>query len=170
VPVRIDAARFEMSRSLRRVARLNGGLHAAEKPALATMEQYELFNRYIGSRHGDGEMAGMTLCDYRGMVEHSRIDTRMTEFRDADARLVAACLVDWLDDGPSAVYSFFEPALAKRSPGTYVVLWLVEAARAAGLPYVYLGYWIQDAPKMAYKTRFRPLEAFGPGGWRDVEG
>ncbi len=168
VPVRVDAERFTITRSLKRVARANAGLRVAEKPALATAEQYDMFSRYIASRHGDGEMADMTLADYRGMVEHSRIDTRMVEFRDESARLAAVCLVDWLDDGLSAVYSFFDPALARRSLGTYMVLWLIEAARGARLPYVYLGYWIQDAAKMAYKTRFQPLEAFGLRGWRDI--
>ena len=169
VPVRVNAKRFAMTRSLKRVARLNAGLHVAEKTALATAEQYDMFNRYIASRHGDGEMAGMKLADYRGMVEHSRIDTRMVEFRDESARLAGACLVDWLGDGLSAVYSFFDPELERRSLGTHMVLWLIEAARSARLPYVYLGYWIQDAEKMAYKTRFQPLEAFGPAGWRVMD-
>ncbi len=166
VPVRIDAAGFAPGPSLRRVARANAGLSAEQRPAKATREQYELFARYIDSRHGDGEMADMTMLDYQAMVEQSRIETRMAEFRDPDGRLVAACLFDALGDGLSGVYSFFEPALSRRSLGTYTVLWLVEAARAARLPYVYLGYWIRGAPKMAYKQRFRPLEALGPAGWR----
>lgn len=165
VPVRVVAPDFRLSRSLRRTWQSNADLQARERPARATAEQYDLFDRYIASRHGDGEMAGMTLADYRGMVEHSRIDTRVVEFRVANGDLIAACLVDWLLDGPSAVYSYFEPALNRRSLGTYVILWLIEATRAAGLPYTYLGYWIGASPKMDYKTRFRPLEAFGPNGW-----
>ena len=82
--------------------------------------------------------------------------------------VIAAYLFDRLENGLSAVYSFFDPDLGRRSLGTYMVLWLIETARAAGLPYVYLGYWIRDAPKMAYKSRFRPLEALGPDGWRIV--
>ena len=110
----------------------------------------------------------MTVLDYQGMVRQSRVDTRMVEFRGDGGRLVAACLFDRLENGLSAVYSFFDPDLGRRSLGTYMVLWLIETARAAGLPYVYLGYWIRDAPKMAYKSRFRPLEALGPDGWRIV--
>lgn len=169
VPVRVPVADFAPGASLRRVARRNGDLRAEHKPARATAEQYALFARYIGSRHGDGEMAGMSYADYRGMVEQSRIDSRITEFRDPAGTLLAACLADWLDDGPSAVYSFFAPEAERRSLGSYMILWLIDAARAERLPYVYLGYWIERAPKMAYKTRFRPLEGFGPGGWRRLD-
>ena len=100
------------------------------------------------------------------MVEETRLDTRIAEFCDADGKLAAVCLVDWLEDGPSAVYSFFEPALAGQSLGTYMVLWLIGEARHRGLSYVYLGYWIADSSKMAYKARFRPVEGLGPDGWR----
>jgi len=169
IPVRVAARRFTPGPSLSRVARVNAALHAEELPARATLEQYRLFSHYIGARHDDGEMDGMSFADYRGMVEHTRVDTRMIEFRGDGGRLVAACLADWLADGPSAVYSFFDPALARRSLGTYMVLWLIEAARTAGLEYVYLGYWVEESPKMAYKIRFRPLEAFGPGGWKMLD-
>ncbi|TFG86569.1 MAG: arginyltransferase [Hyphomicrobiales bacterium] len=169
VPVRVAARRLAPSPSLRRVARVNAALHAVQHPARATLEQYRLFCRYIGARHDDGEMDGMSFADYRGMVEHTRVDTRMVEFRGDDGRLVAACLSDWLADGTSAVYSFFDPASARLSPGTFMILWLIEATRSAGLDYVYLGYWIDESPKMAYKTRFRPLEAFGPSGWQVLD-
>ncbi len=168
VPVRVAAGAFTPSRSLRRVARTNTALGTEQRPPRATLEQYRLFSLYIGTRHDDGEMDGMTFADYRSMVEHTRIDTRMVEFRTEHGRLVAACLADWLPDGPSAVYSFFDPALARRGLGTYMVLWLIQAARDAGLPYVYLGYWIEQSPKMSYKTRFQPLEALGPDGWREL--
>lgn len=169
VPVRVRAADFEPSRSLRRVGRMNQDLVAEDRPAQATREQYALFNRYIGSRHGDGEMANMTFAEYRDMVEETRLDSRITEFRDADGGLVAACLTDWLEDGPSAVYSFFEPRLARRSLGSQMVLWLIDAARNADRSHVYLGYWIAESPKMAYKARFRPLEGLGRNGWHVLE-
>jgi len=169
VPVRVPVGEFAPGASLRRVERRNVDLRGEYKPARATAEQYALFARYIGSRHGDGEMAGMSFADYRGMIEQTRIDTRITEYRDHEGKLVAACLADWLDDGPSAVYSFFAPEAARRSLGSYMILWLIAEARAAGLPYAYLGYWIARSPKMAYKTRFRPLEGFGTGGWRRLD-
>lgn len=166
VPVRIRAEEFALSRSQKRIWRQNAGLFVSERPAQATLEQYALFSRYIQSRHGNGEMAGMSFADYRSMVEHSRVKTRVLEFRDASRRLVAACLIDWLEDGPSAVYSFFTPELNRRSLGTFMILMLVAKARARGLAYVYLGYWIESAAKMDYKRRFHPLEALGAEGWR----
>jgi len=169
VPVRVRAADFEAGASLKRVARTNSDLVALERPAEPTDEQYELFDRYIQARHGDGEMADMTALDYRGMVQHSRIATRMAEYRNVGGQLVAACLFDRLDDGLSAVYSFFDPELDGRSLGNYMVLWLIETARAEALPHVYLGYWIAGVPKMSYKARFRPLEALGETGWKTLE-
>ena len=157
-----------MSRSQKRVWQINRGLQAKIGPAQATPEQYRLFAEYVGSRHGDGEMAGMAFADYRSMTEHSRVDTRLAEFREADGRLVAACLIDWLNDGPSAVYSFFDPGCNGRSLGTYMILWLIERARAHGLPHLYLGYWIAETPKMSYKLRFQPVEALGETGWKTL--
>lgn len=169
VPVRVVVDRFEPRKSLRRIHRLNADLSVRMLPAEATAEQFTLFHRYISSRHGDGEMAGMTEEEFRSMVESSDIDTRMAEFRNGDGDLIAACLLDWLADGPSAVYSFFEPGLSCRSLGTYVVLWLIDAAGREGASHVYLGYWIEDSRKMAYKARFQPLEGLGPDGWRELD-
>ncbi len=169
IPVRVRAADFEAGASLKRVARSNRDLAAIEQPAEPTEEQFELFGRYIQARHGDGEMAEMTALDYHGMVLHSPVETRIAEYRDATGKLVAACLFDRLDDGLSAVYSFFDPELEGRSLGHYMVLWLIETARAEARPHVYLGYWIAQAPKMSYKARFRPLEALGKTGWKTVE-
>jgi arginine-tRNA-protein transferase len=102
------------------------------------------------------------------MVEDTPIETHMVEFRDTDDKLVGACLADRLGDGMSAVYSFFEPALAEQSLGTLTILWLVDRARALGLPYVYLGYWVPESRKMAYKARFRPSEILAGGAWRPL--
>ncbi len=168
VPVRVAVARFVPSRNLRRLARLNEDLVSAEEPPRATGEQYRLFSRYQRSRHTESDMATMTYGDYRAMVEDSPIETRLLTLRDRPGQLRAACLADRLDDGYSAVYSFFEPDEARRSLGTMLVLRLVEQAAAAGLPYVYLGYWIADSRKMAYKARFQPLEALGPAGWANM--
>ncbi|WP_119458843.1 arginyltransferase [Rhodospirillaceae bacterium SYSU D60014] len=169
VPVRVVAQAFKPSRSLRRIARRNADLTAQVRPANSTQEQYQVFSRYLDRRHRDGEMIGMSFHEYRSMAEDSPLDTRLVEFRTPDERLVACCLADWTLDGLSAVYSFFEPDLASRGLGSYMVIWLIEQARQLELPYVYLGYWIADSRKMAYKTRFRPLEAFGATGWRPLE-
>lgn len=165
VPVRVEAKAFEPSHSLRRIQKLNAGLEARDRPPAPTREQFTLFNRYLRSRHSDGQMSSMTFEDYRSMVAETRLQTTITEYREANGQLVAACLTDWLEDGPSAVYSFFEPALSDRSLGTYMVLWLIEAARHRNLPYVYLGYWIANSSKMAYKARFRPVQGLRPEGW-----
>lgn len=169
VPVRIDAARFRPGGSLRRVRRRNADLWAQERPARATGEHYRLFARYVDARHGEGDMAAMTFADYQAMIEETVLDTRLHELRNADGRLMAVALVDWLDDGPSAVYSFFEPRAEDRSLGSQVILQLIDEALCSGLPYVYLGYWIAETRKMAYKTRFRPLQALGPKGWYVLE-
>ncbi|WP_282609024.1 arginyltransferase [Pelagibius sp. Alg239-R121] len=165
VPVRVVAGEFQPGKSLKRVQKRNEGLRIIEQAAVATREQYALFDLYLTSRHADGEMIGMRFDDYSGMIEHSRLNTSVVEFREADGRLIAACLVDWLVDGPSAVYSFFDPDLETDSLGSYMVLWLIQAAVEKGLPYVYLGYWIKDSPKMSYKTRFRPIQRFSRDGW-----
>jgi arginine-tRNA-protein transferase len=169
VPVRVVVNAFAPGKSLRRIRRANDDLTVSMRPARATPEQFALFCRYVRSRHGDGEMAGMTEQEYRSMVESSDIDTRLAEFRRSDGTLVAVCLLDWLADGPSAVYSFFEPAETRRSLGTYMILWLIEAARQQAAAHVYLGYWIAQSRKMAYKTRFQPLEGFGLQGWQRLE-
>lgn len=168
VPVRIDVANFQSSRNLRRIAKLNADLEVSEERSVATPEQYELFARYLATRHGDGEMADMDFDNYQAMVDDTALQTSVIEFRDSKRNLIAGCLTDWLHDGPSAVYSFFEPQENRRSLGSYMILWLIEAARSRGLPYVYLGYWIEDAEKMDYKRRFRPLQGLRQGVWREV--
>jgi arginine-tRNA-protein transferase len=169
IPVRIVVGSFAPDRTMRRVIKANGDLSGRQVAARATAEHYRLFSRYQESRHGGGDMALMGFYDYRSMVEDSPIDTFLAEFRGNDGSIVGCCLADRMSDGLSAVYSFFEPDMPRRSLGTFVVLWLIEEARRLGLPYIYLGYWIAESRKMAYKARFKPLEAFGPNGWRPVE-
>jgi arginyl-tRNA--protein-N-Asp/Glu arginylyltransferase len=166
VPVRIVVAGFQLAGSLARIRRRNADLSLSITVPRATREQYALFGQYLDQRHGDGEMAGMDFRDYRAMVEDTAVDSRMLELRDSSDTLLAACLADWSSDGVSAVYSFFAPEAARRSLGSDMILRLIEVARNDHLPYVYLGYWIQNSRKMAYKSRFRPLEAFGSKGWR----
>ena len=166
VPIRIDCRAFVPDRGHRRILRSNEGVDGFEVPARATSEQFNLFQRYQQARHGEGDMATMTFYDYRAMVEDTPIETLVIEFRDEADRLVGACLADRLGDGLSAVYSFFAPELAKRSLGSFTILWLIERAKALGLPYIYLGYWVPESRKMAYKARFRPSEILAGGNWR----
>jgi leucyl-tRNA---protein transferase len=168
VPVRVIADQFVPSRSMRRVIKSNQHLTATRLPARAHAEHFALFARYQASRHSGGDMALMGYYDYRSMVEDSPIDTYLIEFRNAQNDVVAVCLIDQMIDGLSAVYSFFTPDLDNSSLGTYIILWLIAEALRLDLPYVYLGYWISESRKMAYKTRFQPLQAFGPGGWHPL--
>ena len=165
VPIRVVSEEFMPDRTQRRILRANADLTISEMPARATAEQFSLFQRYQKNRHADGDMAAMGYYDYRAMIEDTPISTGILEFRDAQDRLLGACLTDWLADGLSAVYSFFDTDEDKRSLGTFAVLWLIGRARSLGLPYVYLGYWVPESRKMAYKARFRPSEILISGAW-----
>jgi arginine-tRNA-protein transferase len=169
VPIRVVVREFETTRAWRRVLKANEDLTATRVGNRVSEEQYRLFHAYTNDRHGDGEMAKMNRREYVAMVMNSPVNTELTEFRGADGRLVAVCLMDRLSDGLSAVYSFFDPQAAKRSLGSYVVLWLIEEARESGLDYAYLGYWVRGSRKMDYKVRFRPIEIFGAEGWRRLD-
>ena len=168
VPVRISVAALRWTKTFRRVVNRNCDLTVRDMAAHATMEQYRLFARYQRSRHTGGEMSSMGFRDYRAMVEDSPIDTRIIEFRNSDEELVAVMLADRQADALSAVYSFYDPKMSKRSLGTYMVLWMIQTAETSELPYIYLGYWIEESSKMAYKARFRPLEGLGPNGWKSI--
>jgi arginine-tRNA-protein transferase len=169
VPARIVAPLFTPGRSLRRVAARNADLTALVVTPRASFEQYRVFARYQYSRHPDSEMAAMSFGDYRAMIEDSPVTTCLLEARGNDDRVLGACLIDLLDDGLSAVYSFYDPDAPRRCLGTYLILALIEEAQRRGLPYVYLGYWIAESPKMGYKARFRPLEGLGAQGWRLID-
>ena len=162
---RIPVAEFKPSKSQRRTLKRNLNLTREVCPADATPEQYGLLSRYLDARHGDGDMAGMDFFDYAGMVEEGAQRTEIVEYRTPDGSLVAAALIDRLTDGYSMVYSFFDPDHADQGYGAFMILDHVERAKADELSYVYLGYWVQDSPKMDYKARYRPLEVLEPSGW-----
>lgn len=164
--VRIDAEAFEWKRRWRKLARRNDDLRVSTHSYEATEEQFDLMSRYLGSRHGDGDMAGMTFAEYVMMVEEGAQRTHVAEYRDAAGRLIAAALTDVLKDGLSLVYSFFDPDEVRRSLGAYIILDAVRQAEAAGLPFVYLGYWVPGSRKMSYKVDFQPLQVLTPAGWQ----
>lgn len=165
IPARIAARDFEMTRSFRRVMATNSDVTVDDMDAIATVEQYRLFSAYQQARHEGGDMSGMAFNDYRSMVEDTPVKSRTVEFRDDEGNLLAVMLMDRMEDSLSAVYSFFDGNMGRRSLGTFMILWMVEYARTLGLPYVYLGYWINGSDKMAYKDRFQPLEVLGNDGW-----
>jgi arginine-tRNA-protein transferase len=170
ISARIPAGDYAFSRSERRVIDRNGDLSRHLVEAEATMEQFDLLRRYLLARHAQGGMADMTWPDYVAMVEDTAVRTHLIEYRlpsgdGGPGDLVACVLVDILGDGLSLVYSFYEPAMTRRSLGSFVILDHVVQARAAELGYVYLGYWVPGSPKMDYKARYRPIEVLKPGGW-----
>lgn len=165
VPIRIRALEFTPNRTQKRIARLNTDLIIQEMPPRATAEQFQLFQSYQKIRHSDGDMATMSFYDYRAMVEDTPIETSVVEFRLPNGALIGACLTDRLGDGLSAVYSFFTTDMDERSLGTYAILWLIERAAEMELPNVYLGYWVAESRKMAYKSKFRPSEILRGGQW-----
>ena len=165
---RIPAAEFSPSRNQRRVLKRNAYLKRQPVAPEATPEQFAVLSRYLDARHGDGDMAGMDFFEYAGMVEEGAQRTNIVEYRDDEGRLMACALVDELIDGFSMVYSFFEPELQRDSPGAFMILDHVARACDTGLPFVYLGYWVQGSPKMDYKARYKPLEILEPSGWRSL--
>lgn len=169
VPVRIPAREFVLTRSWRRVIATNSDLTITWAPARASAEQFDLFQRYQNGRHGDGDMARMDLGDFKTMVEVGALGSMIAELRDASGRLLGGCLTDRMARGMSAVYSFFDPDEDRRSLGSRAVLWLIEQTVNEGLDFVYLGYWIAESRKMAYKARFRPLEGLTRDGWQRIE-
>ncbi len=166
---RIDVAAFRPSRSQKRVMRRNAGLKRQATSPWATEDQYDLFRRYLDARHADGGMADMDVFEFASMVEETPIRSRIIEYTDTHSHaMTAVSLTDVLDDGLSMVYSFFDPERGADSPGTYMILDHVEIAREAGLPYVYLGYWVPGSPKMGYKSRYGGLEVYLNGAWQTV--
>jgi arginine-tRNA-protein transferase len=171
VPVRIPVADFQPNRSQRRTwQRLSRGeeaLVARELPLALHRDHFDLYQRYQTIRHAGGGMDRDDRDQYAHFLLQSRVDTRLIEFRQRQAlRMVS--IVDVLSDGLSSVYTFFDPDLAAASLGTYSILWQVSQCRALGLPYVYLGYWIRESRKMAYKVQFRPLEGRIDERWQIV--
>ncbi|WP_436640977.1 arginyltransferase [Microbaculum sp. FT89] len=180
VSVRVRVDEFQPSRTFRRIIRRNADLIGEEMPPQPSADQYALFRDYLDLRHAEGGMAEMSVLDYAMMVEDTHVETRVVEYRrrgpDSGIRgrgrgpLIGVALTDVLSDGLSMVYSFFDPDMTDRSLGTFMILDHIERARKAGLPYVYLGYWVKGSSKMGYKIRFAPQEHLTGTGWVRVEG
>ncbi|MCS6758780.1 MAG: arginyltransferase [Candidatus Devosia euplotis] len=171
--VRIVAGAFSSSKRYRRTLRANEDLGIDVRPTTATSEQYDLFKRYVESRHAGGGMTQMSFIDYEYMVEDTPVQSILIEYRlrnHPDQPLVAVALTDVMPDGLSMVYSFYDPDLAHRGLGTFLILDHIAQVRSANLDYVYLGYWVKDSPKMAYKAQFQPLHVQrGPLGWVQLD-
>jgi len=171
ISVRVVADEFRPSATQRRELKRNGDLVASVCRPWSTIEQFELLQRYLGERHPGGGMTSMEEVDFADMVEHTPVDSWVIEYREPTAdgspgRLVGACLTDRQGDGLSMIYSFYEPDHPGRSGlGNYIILDHIRRAREEGLPFVYLGYWVDGSVRMQYKIRYRPLERLTRAGW-----
>jgi leucyl-tRNA---protein transferase len=171
VSVRVVAKEFRGSTAQRRNFKRNSDLVTTFCRPWSTAEQFDLLQRYLGQRHPGGGMANMDESDFADMVEHTPVDSYLVEYREPTVdgrpgRLVGACLTDKQGDGLSMIYSFYDPDHAARTGlGNYIILDHINRAAESGLPYVYLGYWVEGAGRMQYKVRYRPLERLGRTGW-----
>lgn len=175
VSVRVVAGEFDPSNTQKRDIKRNRDLVVTECRPWATDEQFDLLTRYLGVRHPDGGMSAMDELDYADMVEHTPVTSTLVEYREPTAdgsagRLVGACLTDRQGDGLSMIYSFYDPAHESRAGlGNFIILDHILRAARDGLPYVYLGYWVEGSPRMQYKVRYRPLERLTREGWQRMD-
>ena len=164
VPVRVPVATFAPNRTQRRILRTHGALAVTRRELGYDAEHYALYLRYQRHRHPGGGMDQDSREQYQHFLLHSNVATDLVEFREGGVlRMVS--LVDRLADGLSSVYTFFEPDVRATSYGTFNILWQIRRCAELGLPYLYLGYWIAESAKMAYKATFRPIEGLVDGRW-----
>jgi leucyl-tRNA---protein transferase len=175
VAVRIRTSDFAPNGTQRRILKRNADLSMRACRPWATSEQFDLLQLYLRQRHPTGGMAGMDDIDYSDMVEQTPVHSHVVEYREPSlfgrpGRLVGACITDQQSDGLSMVYSYYDAEVEGRPGlGNFIILDHIMRAREAGLPYVYLGYWVEGSERMQYKIRYRPLERLGPDGWADFD-
>jgi arginine-tRNA-protein transferase len=165
ISVRIPTHDMQYNRSQRRILKKHRNLHSCLLPLQYSPAHFELYQRYQTARHSNDEVEQTSTAQYRAFILKSHINSFLVEFRD-EHHLRMVSLIDQLEDGLSAVYTFFDPDVPSASYGVYSILWLVQYAKERDLPYLYLGYWIADCPKMAYKKHYQPLEGYIKGQWQ----
>ena len=164
IPVRVPVQRFHPSRRQSRVWRRNRHITVTRVPPRVTGEYFDLYRRYIDSRHADGDMYPASEQQFESFLVDGRPEASFYEFRQS-GELLAIAVADDLLDGMSAIYTFFDPDCGKRSLGVFAVLWLIEETRRRAMPHLYLGYWIKQCQKMNYKLDYRPIEMFVNNYW-----
>lgn len=166
VPIRVDCANFKPTRSQRRAWKSHSNLQSNVLELAWSPEHYELYWRYQRARHPGGGMDEDSRSQYSQFLLTSRVNSRLIEFRDPDGVLRMVSIIDILDQGLSSVYTFYDPDMSG-SLGTYGIVWQIEQCRQLNLPFLYLGYWIAQSQKMAYKSRFQPAQFLSNGIWQD---
>ncbi len=168
ISLRVRVEDHRLSRNDRKNLRRNADLSVQIAPAKFFEEHYELYRRYIDTRHADGSMANPSRADYHRFLICDWAETRFVEFRQG-RRLLGVAVTDVTESGLSAVYTFFDPELGERSLGHFAILSQIAMAREQGYPYLYLGYWIEGCDKMRYKARYRPAEIFVNDQWVELD-
>ncbi len=168
VPVRLPVERFTPNRTQRRCLKAHAALHARELPLMYFDEHYQLYQRYQAARHSGGGMDQDNHEQYANFLLQSRVDSRLIEFTE-NGVLRMVSIIDVLNDGLSSVYTFYDSEVEHASYGTYNILWQIAQCTANKLPYLYLGYWIRNSRKMAYKANFRPIEGLIASEWREFD-
>jgi leucyl-tRNA---protein transferase len=168
VPVRVPVALFKPTRSQIRGLKAHNGLRVLVARLGFSPEHYDLYLAYQSIRHPGGGMDQDSRDQYSQFLLQSKINTRLVEFREPDGKLRMVSIIDILNDGLSSVYTFFDPSVSGASYGTFNILWQIEQCRLLKLPYLYLGYWIAQSPKMAYKAHFRPIEQLLNNHWQPL--
>lgn len=163
-PARVPVIDFTPNRQQRKTINRNRDLEVNETSSISDDEHYQLYQRYISQRHTDGDMYPPSKEQYDAFLLNSIGNTHYYDFR-LDKQLVAVAVTDHMSNGLSAIYTFFDPELERRSLGKYAILWQIQRARELQLPYLYLGYWIKDCRKMSYKTDYRPLQLLINNHW-----
>lgn len=164
IPARIPVDQFQLRRSQKRVRQRNRDLMILPSSDIRDDEAFDLYHRYVSLRHADGDMFPPDRPQYEAFLNNVWDCTRYYRFYDK-GELIAVAVVDELEDGLSAIYTFFDPAAERRSLGTFAILWQIERTLEMGLHYLYLGYWIRECRKMSYKADYRPLQVYINSRW-----
>jgi arginine-tRNA-protein transferase len=168
IAIRLILGEFAPTRSQKRAYKQHANLTARVLPLSYQQQHFELYTSYQKARHFDGDALNSELDDasqYQQFLCLSNVESLMVEFRDVENQVKIVSVIDIVSDGISAVYTFYDALETKASFGTYSIMWLAEWAKMLGLPYLYIGYWIEASPKMAYKQQFKPQQKLIDGEW-----